>query len=80
MRDTEDKLSEKLMKTPDGECAFCHGEGWNWLFIYSLEDYAATNLDEEPPVRLVPVCAHHHDEMNANSELVDKQEVPGLAQ
>lgn len=71
-------VAQKLQRTPEGECAFCPDEAYDWLFVYSLEDYAATNLGEEPPMRLVGVCAPCFDDFNRKSELVDKSEVPGL--
>ncbi len=63
-----------------GECAFCGEEALDSVFLYSLEDYANTNLGEQPPVRHIRMCAHHYDQMLPETTIVDQQEVPGLAE
>jgi len=62
-----------------GPCAFCTEENaHNEVSLYPMEDYAATNLDEEPPLRRLFICAHCYDMMLPETDLVEKEEVPGL--
>jgi hypothetical protein len=69
-----------LLRSPNGECAMCELNGTETVFAYTLEDYAATNLDEDVPVRYVELCSHHYELLREESRLVNQQEVPGFAE
>jgi len=62
-----------------GTCAFCgHEDAQNEVFLYTMEDYAATNLDETPPVRRMFLCGQCYDETLPRTEVMAQSEVPGL--
>ena len=69
---------EELLQASSGECAVCEVDAHEVAFLYTLDDYIATNLGETPPVRCVELCAHHYDEVLEASALVEQGEVPGL--
>jgi hypothetical protein len=79
MSNNENDVAELLQSSND-ECALCDLHGQETVFLYSLEDYAVTNLDEDVPARYVELCSHHYEMLREKSALVDQTEVPGLGE
>ena len=50
------------------------------LLLSAGGGYAATNIDETPPVRHARLCAFHYDEIIPETTLVEQAEVPGLGE
>jgi len=72
--------ANKLIRADDDSCAFCPEDALDDVFVYTLEDYAGTNLGETPPMRHIPLCAHHYDILQLESTLVTQESVPGVGE